>query len=129
MKDISLFLAAFWGWFIVIFCVVLLVNPKRTSQLIKNLTHEKHLVLPAILTIVLGLVSVLLHNVWTLNWKLIITLFGWGTLLKGMHLFAFPKNTLKLIDTINHKWLPVLYIVLFLLGVILLNQVYQIVPY
>jgi hypothetical protein len=129
MENLTYFLAAFWGWFIVIFCVILLVNPKRTSQLIKNLTHEKHLVLPAILTIVLGLVSVLLHNVWTLNWELFITLFGWGTLLKGVYLFALPKNTLKILKTINYKWFSVLYIIVFIIGIVLLNQVYQLVPY
>ena len=129
MKDITLFLAEFWGWFIIIFCVILLINPKRASQLIMDLEHEKHLVIPAVVSIVLGLVFILLHNVWTLNWKLIITLLGWATLLKGIHLFAFPKNTLKFIDTINQRWLPLYYIVLFLLGLILLNQVHQIVPY
>lgn len=129
MDDKSLFLAAFWGWFIIIFCVIFVFNPKRTSQLIKNLVHEKHLVLPAILTIVLGLVSVLLHNVWELNWQLIITVFGWSTLLKGIHLLAFPKNTLKLIDTLNYKWLPVIFGIMLLLSLILINQVYQVVPY
>ena len=103
MNDMSLFLAAFRGSLIITFGVVFVFNPKRTSQLIKNLVHDKHLVLPAILTIVLGLVSVLLHNVWEFNWQLIITLFGWSTLLKGIHLLAFPKNTLKLIDTLNYK--------------------------
>lgn len=129
MESISLFLAAFWGWFIVIFCVVFLVNPKRISQLIKNLTHEKHLVLPAILTIVLGLVSVLLHNKWTFNWELIISVLGWSTLLKGLHLLAFPKKMLKIIDTINYKWFPVIFSVMLLLSLVLLNQVYQLVPY
>lgn len=129
MTDVTLFLAAFWGWFIIIFCVILLFNPKRTAQMMAYLEHEKHLVLPAILTIVLGLVSVLLHNVWKFNWQLIITLFGWSTLLKGIHLLAFPKNTLKLIDALNHRWLPVIYGIMCLLSIVLLNQVYQLVPY
>ena len=129
MTDVTLFLAAFWGWFIIIFCVILLFNPKRTAQMMAYLEHEKHLVLPAILTIVLGLVSVLLHNVWKFNWQLIITLFGWSTLLKGIHLLAFPKKTLKLIDALNHRWLPVIYGIMCLLSIVLLNQVYQLVPY
>ena len=129
MENTTLFLAEFWGWFIIIFCVILLINPKRASRLIMALEHEKHLVIPAVLSITLGLVSVLLHNVWSLNWMLIITLLGWGTLLKGIHLFAFPKNSLKLVDAINQRWLPLYYTALFLLGFILLNQVYQIVPY
>lgn len=129
MDQMSLFLAAFWGWFVVIFCVILLVNPKRTSQMITYFEHEKHLVIPAIFTLTLGLVSVLLHNVWKLNWQLIITIFGWSSLLKGIHLLAFPKNTLKLINTLNYRWLPLIYSILVLLSLVLLNQVYQLVPY
>lgn len=129
MEVVTLVLAKFWGWYSIIFCMILLINPKRVAQLISHIENEKHLVIPAMFAITLGLISVLLHNVWELNWKLIITIFGWSALIKGIHLFAFPKNTLKLIDAINHKWLPVLYIILFLCGVVLLNQVYKLVPY
>jgi hypothetical protein len=129
MEHVTLFLASFWGWLIIIFCVLFLITPKRIPVWLSSLQHEKHLVLPAILTISLGLASVLLHNVWELNWQLIITIFGWSALLKGIYLFIFPKSILKFVDRVNHKWLPVFYIIMLGFGLILLNQVYQLVLY
>lgn len=129
MDIVTLVLAKFWGWYSIIFCMILLINPKRVAQLIAHIENEKHLVIPAMFVITLGLISVLLHNVWEFNWKLIITIFGWSTLIKGIHLFTFPKNTLKLIDAINHKYLPVFFIIMFALGILLLNQSYQWVSY
>ncbi|MGB0897185.1 MAG: hypothetical protein ACPGU9_06830 [Flavobacteriaceae bacterium] len=129
MEEPTVFLAAFWGWLIITFCVMFLIAPKRIPVWLSTLQNEEHLVLPAILTISLGLTSVLLHNIWELNWKLIITVIGWSTLLKGMYIFVFPKSILKFVNRINPKRLPIFYIMMLLFGLILLNQVYQLVLY
>lgn len=129
MENASVFLAQFWGWYLVIFCGLLILNPKRVEQLLAYLDDEKYLVLTSILAILIGLVSVLLHNIWEANWKLIITLFGWISLTKGIIRFTFPKTALKAINKLNMKWMPVLYVVLFFLGMLLLNQAYSWVLY
>lgn len=129
MENISVFLAQFWGWYLVIFCFILIVNPKRTEQLLSYLEDEKYLVITSILAILIGLVNVLLHNIWEGNWKLIITLLGWISLLKGIIRFTFPKTTLKAINKLNIKWMPFLFVLFFFLGTLLLNQVYELVLY
>lgn len=129
MDEVAIGLAKFWGWYLIIFCSILLINTKRVVRFFALLESEKYLVLVSFIAILLGLVSVILHNVWELNWKLLITLFGWIALIKGIINLIFPKTTIKAFSSINIRYLPILYSLLFLIGVLLLNQAYQIVPY
>ncbi|PHS51751.1 MAG: hypothetical protein COB01_09240 [Lutibacter sp.] len=129
MENSSIFLAQFWGWYLVIFCVLLIVRPKRMSQLLAYLEDEKYLVLTSLLAIIIGLLNILAHNIWEFNWKLIITLLGWISLTKGIIRFSFPRTALKALNAFNIKWIPYFLVVLFVLGVFLLNQAYIWVPY
>lgn len=66
-------------------------------------------------TMLLGLVTVILHNVWVWDWPVVITILGWGTLLKGIEKVGFP-------DRVNRKAQAFKYhtvfwgVVTFLLG-------------
>ncbi len=127
--DMSLFLFKFWGWYCVIFFFVLSFNPKRIRQIIDDLQDQKFTILISFITIIIGLINVLLHNVWEANISLLITLFGWAALLKGILLFTFPKLIVKWITLFNIKFVQVLYILLLFIGVFLLNKAYGIVLY
>lgn len=127
--DISIFLAKFWGWYLIVFFVILSFNPKRIKQIFNDLKDEKFLILVSFLAILVGLINILLHNVWEANWRFIITLIGWLALLEGLALFTFPKQTVKRLNYINVKFIQVIYMLLFLVGVFLLNTAYNIVPY
>jgi hypothetical protein len=41
--------------------------------------------------LILGLISVLLHNIWVANWHVLVTIFGWLTLIKGILVIAWPE--------------------------------------
>tara|TARA_R110002074_G_scaffold390180_1_gene573929 strand:+ start:258 stop:638 length:381 start_codon:yes stop_codon:yes gene_type:complete len=125
----SLFLFKFWGWYCVIFFFVLSFNPKRIRQIIDDLQDQKFTILISFIAIIIGLINVLLHNVWEANISLLITLFGWAALLKGILLFTFPKLIVKWITLFNIKFVQVLYILLLFIGVFLLNKAYGIVLY
>ncbi len=126
--DISIFLAKFWGWYLLIFFVILSYSPKRIRQLFNNLKDEKFLITLSFISIIVGLLNILLHNIWESNWKLIITLTGWISLFTGLALFIFPKRTIDWLAFINIKFVQVIYILLFLTGLYLLNIAYRIVP-
>ncbi|MFD1614082.1 hypothetical protein [Gelatiniphilus marinus] len=126
--DHSIFLAKFWGWYLIIFFLILSFNPKRIKQIINDLNDEKFLIIASFLAIVIGLLNILFHNIWQLNWKLIITLIGWLALFKGVVLFTFPKRTTSALKFINIKLVQVFYTLLFLTGMFLLNIAYGIVP-
>lgn len=126
--DSSLFLAKFWGWYLIIFFVILSFNPKRIKQIFDDLRDEKFLIMTAFIAIIVGLLNILFHNIWELNYKLIITLIGWSALLKGLSLFIFPKRTINQLELINIKFVQVIYTLLFFVGLYLLNIAYDIVP-
>tara|TARA_R110000868_G_scaffold335760_1_gene596615 strand:- start:106 stop:495 length:390 start_codon:yes stop_codon:yes gene_type:complete len=129
MENISIFLAKFWGWYLIIFFVILTFNPKRIRQIFSDLKDEKFLITTSLVAIIVGLLNILAHNIWEPNWKLIITLIGWIALFIGLALFVFPKRTVAFLEFINIKFVQVIYTLLFLVGLLLLNIVYGLVPY
>jgi hypothetical protein len=124
----SIFLAKFWGWYLIIFFLILSFNPKRIKQIFTDLKDEKFLIISSFMAIIVGLLNVLFHNIWEPNWKLIITLIGWVSLYIGLSLFIFPKRTIVVLEFINIKLVQVIYTLLFFTGLFLLNIVYNIVP-
>ncbi len=126
--DVSIFLAKFWGWYLLIFFIILSFNPKRIKQLFNDLKDEKFLIVLAFISIVIGLLNILFHNVWESNWKLIITVIGWISLSIGLLLFIFPKRTVNWLEFMNIKFVQVTYTLLFLIGLYLINISYGIIP-
>ncbi len=48
------------------------------------------LFLTGLMALILGFVLVVYHNVWVMGWTVIITIFGWLSLIKGMMILTFP---------------------------------------
>ena len=129
MEDISIFLAKFWGWYLIIFFLILSLNPKRIQQIFEDLKDQKFVIITSFIAIIIGLINILLHNEWEDDWTLIITFMGWISLFIGLSLFIFPEKTINWMNIINVKFFQVLYLLLFLLGIFLLNMAYGIVLY
>ncbi len=129
MENISIFLAKFWGWYSIIFFLILSLNPKRMKQILEDLKDQKFVILISFLAIIIGLLNILFHNIWVNDWRLIITIFGWLALSKGLFLFTFPSRAINWIHVVNIKFIQVLYILLFFIGIFLLNMAYGIVLY
>lgn len=127
--DISIFLAKFWGWYLLIFFFILSFNPKRIRQIFEDLRDQKFLILVAFMAIILGLLNVLFHNVWELNWRLLITGLGWLALLMGIGLFVFPYSVTSRLEIIEIKLVQTIYVFLMLTGLFLLNIGYELIYY
>jgi hypothetical protein len=127
--DVSIFLAKFWGWYLIIFFLILSFNPKRTKQIFNDLKDEKFLILSSLIAIIVGLLNILFHNIWTPNWKIIITLISWFSLSIGLSLFIIPKQTITWLHFMNIKLVQTIYTLLFFIGVFLLNTAYEIISF
>lgn len=127
--DISIFLAKFWGWYLLIFFFILSYNPIRIRQIFEDLKDQKFVILVSFIAIIIGLVNILFHNIWKPDWRILITLLGWLALILGLLLFTLPIRSSNWLEIVNVKLVQVVYTLLFLLGVFLLNIGYQIVPY
>jgi hypothetical protein len=127
--DVSIFLAKFWGWYLIIFFFILSYNPRRIKQIFNDLNDQKFLIVSSFMAIMVGLINILFHNIWEPNWKLVITLIGWISLFIGLALFILPKQTVGWLDYVNIKFVQVIYVMLFLIGIFLLNMAYGVVPF
>ena len=126
--ETSIFLAKFWGWYLLIFFFILSVNPKRIRQIFADLKDQKFIILTAFIAIIVGLLNILAHNNWNGDWTIIITIIGWIALGKGLMFFAFPNAAAAWLEYINLKLVQLIYMLLFLVGIFLLNMAYQVVP-
>ena len=127
--ETSIFLAKFWGWYLLVFFFILSLNPIRIKQIFADLNDQKFLIIVAFIAIILGLLNILFHNIWEPDWRFLITLIGWVSLFFGLALFILPIQTSKWIAYINVKLVQLLYVLLFLTGLYLLNVSYQILTY
>lgn len=127
--EISILLAKFWGWYLLIFFFILSSNPIRIKQVFEDLKDRKYSNLVAFIAIIIGLLNIIFHNIWAYDWTMIITLIGWLSLGIGMFLFTFPRKAAKLLSYINLKLVQSIYILLLLVGLYLLNAGYNLVSY
>lgn len=61
---------------------------KMANEYVKN---EGLLFLTGLISLVLGLLMVQIHNYWESNWTVIITIISWVVLVKGALLLVAPK--------------------------------------
>jgi len=122
--DISIFLAKFWGWYLITFFTLLIFYPQRIKQMFEFAKDERFVFLLSFLAIIMGLLNIIAHNLWVADWRIIITLFGWFAFIKGVTRFAFPQIAMKWIEKYDRKWFPFMMFLMFVMGIVLLNQAY-----
>ncbi|MEH7462260.1 hypothetical protein V7166_09280 [Bacillus thuringiensis] len=94
--EASTFFGLFWGWVIVIVSGILFVRPSVLRELKKLVVVDRGSgIMYGFLSIFLGLGTIILHNVWALNWQGFITIIAWLSLLKGIYIIAYPEPSKK----------------------------------
>jgi hypothetical protein len=82
--QVSVFLARLLGPLLLLPGVGLLVNPRAFRAMATEVVGSITLVyLLGLFDFAAGLAIVLVHNVWTVNWRVLITLIGWLLLIRG----------------------------------------------
>ena len=82
--QVSVFLARLLGPLRLLPGVGLLVNPRAFRTMATEVVGSITLVyLFGLFDFAAGLAIVLVHNVWTVNWRVLITLIGWLLLIRG----------------------------------------------
>ena len=102
--DLSIFFARLWGSYSVIFGLLFII----TGQLGKTIemTDDKAFVISTgYITLLMGLVTVILHNLWVADWRVAITLLGWSTVIKGIMKIGFPEQIRKQAQRFKKKQL------------------------
>ena len=125
MNDLSEYLAVFWGVFLLFWVFILIVFPSVKFKIIEVASNPKILRLSSLIAIAIGLFHVFYHNIWDNSYRSIVSAFGWISLMKGVAITLVPDSlsTAKLIAKSNY--FSMLMMFLFLLGLFLLESVFQ----
>jgi len=112
--DTSLLLARVWGIFIIIVCLGFFANRTLYKNIIEDFKKPGLLYLSGFFTLIIGLLSVLYYNIWTADWRVIITLLGWIACLKGSIRILFPEFVIRMISRVEHR--KMFYVISFALS-------------
>ncbi|MFN3233900.1 MAG: hypothetical protein ACE365_00605 [Gammaproteobacteria bacterium] len=119
--DITLFLAKAFAIFLVVIGLAMFMGRTRfISEYSAVIEDKPAFFVLGLLMLILGIVLVLLHNVWIANWTIIITILAWLVLVRGLMRMFIPsldKLVKKIIKQQDVYYLVCL--VLILLGLYL----------
>jgi hypothetical protein len=103
----SLFIAKLLGPMLVVVGVALLTRPEAFRALLREFIGSGVLLYMAgFFGLLGGLALVLVHNVWALDWRLLITLIGWATLIRALVTIFWPQGIVSIgAKLIELKWL------------------------
>lgn len=92
--EISIYLARFWGSLFMILGMMS-VAANLLGRIIEFTEEKAITVSTGYITFLLGLITVVLHNIWVSDWRVGVTILGWVTLLKGITKIGFPTHVNK----------------------------------
>ena len=73
----------------------------------------------------LGLITIILHNVWVADWRTIITLSGWASIFMGITRIGFPETTQKITAAIFRNKIARFRIAVVIVGLLGVYLVYM----
>ena len=94
--GVSIFIARILGPYCLIVALGGLLNLKAYQRVIDGfITNAAMVYIGGVLALLFGLLILQYHHIWTLNWRVIITIMGWMGIIKGMYLILFPSSLTK----------------------------------
>lgn len=95
----TIILAQIWGPIILAIGIGFFVSRRYYVRLYKNIQNEPLATLTfGIMAMIIGIIHVFAHNVWGSFTEVVISLFGWATLVKGAVFLVAPKFVDKAAD-------------------------------
>lgn len=83
--DLSIFLAQVFGLYLLISSAGLLLHPFATQELMSKWSSDRVIVFfGGFFALLIGVPLILLHNVWTGTWEILVTVLVWTIFLKGL---------------------------------------------
>ena len=90
--PISLFIAKLLGPMFLVLGAALLTRPEAFRALLREFIASAVLMyLAGFFGLLGGLAMLLTHNVWALDWRVLITLIGWTTLIRALVTIFSPQ--------------------------------------
>lgn len=108
--ELTVFIEKWFGWWYLILGGSLFIHASRWKRLLGVFVDFKYYsLLTMCFVLPLGLFLVLTHNIWVMDFSVLLTLIGWLALLKAVLLLYWPEIILKAIPK-QEKQIPMLKI-------------------
>ena len=123
--ETSIFLAKVTGLFGAISTLAIIIRYKLHFAMEENAAKNPATIhLSGYLFLMLGILLTVSHQVWTRDWRVVITIIGWLILLKGLMRILFPGTIKKLTEKKikNEKRFLLTEVVTFLISLYLIYQ-------
>ena len=103
--ELSIFLAKVFGLLFLLIGLGILLDKKYYNKIFKHFVRSPaHLFVTGFLSLIIGIAIVTYHNIWHGEWWVIlITIFGWLGLLKGIFRLLMPRMVMDWIKSIMKK--------------------------
>jgi hypothetical protein len=120
LMELSIFLAKIIAVVYVVVGLGILFNTAYYHKATHSYMKDSALMYQSgILALLVGIVLVLTHNNWVKDWTVLITIFGWLALVKGVVLILFPKVTKLFTSWFKKKsFFPMMGLLTIVLGVV-----------
>lgn len=110
--EFTIFFARLWGSFFIIFGLLFIIT-RQLGKTIEMTDDKAFVISTGYITMLMGLVTVILHNIWVAGWEVVITILGWSTLLKGIMKIGFPEHIRKQAQRFKKKqWLSAVFLII-----------------
>lgn len=119
--ELSLFLAKVIGLVLILVSIGLLINKKNTNLLFNLYSHPEAVLLTGVLETFLGIMFILNHNIWTLDFRGVLTFIGWMLLIRGLGRILFPSKVTNMLKKFKktQSLLSILLVFVLLIGLYL----------
>ncbi len=80
------------GMYMIVAAIGLLINADHMRKFYQDIMkNQSTLLMGGIIALLFGSCIVALHNIWVLDWPIIITILGWWSIMKGAGILWYPK--------------------------------------
>ena len=120
--ETSIFLAKVIGLVSVIITTAVLIRYKESLAFDEEAVKSPFFTYASgFIILILGVLIIVSHSVWVFDWRLVITIFGWLVLLKGVGRIFFPNAVRRMIERKrDNRWFLLGEVIVFLIGLYLL---------
>lgn len=120
--ETSIFLARVIGLVGVISAAAVLARYKEALKFEETLVkNPANIYVSGFFILILGVLLVVSHSVWTPDWRIVITILSWLVLLKGLMRIFFPETVRRLIQRKqSNRWFILGELTMLLVGFYLL---------
>ena len=122
--ETSIFLAKVIGLFGAISTLAIIFRYKIHLEMEGNAAKSPSMIhLSGFLFLMLGILLTVSHQVWTMDWRVVVTILGWLILVKGVMRILFPDTVKNIIEKKkSDKRFLLAEVVTFIISIYLIYQ-------